>query len=248
MFDALWQEFPHTTLTTFGRAPRETACSCEVNTEANLSQALHLVNGATVKPVSPAAGAPLWDVTVEGTDTGERETYQPLLRTDGFVHADLPLPDNVGRMPAPAATKRRLLSVAGKLGYASTDDPDLHVEVDGAAIAARSARGNRYIFAVPEGASSLRLVSRIWVTSEVLPEGDDDRRLGVCVRRLVLDGHELDLASLDEGWHKVEDHGTVLVRWTKGSAMVPLSKPRYLDVELYGLRRYWVDAAGQPAP
>jgi GrpB-like predicted nucleotidyltransferase (UPF0157 family) len=35
-------------LTTFGRAPRETPCSCEVNREANLSQALHLVNGDTV--------------------------------------------------------------------------------------------------------------------------------------------------------------------------------------------------------
>ena len=28
-------------LATFGRAPRETPCSCEVNREANLSQALH---------------------------------------------------------------------------------------------------------------------------------------------------------------------------------------------------------------
>ena len=35
-------------LTTFGRAARETACSCEVNREANLSQALHLVNGDTI--------------------------------------------------------------------------------------------------------------------------------------------------------------------------------------------------------
>jgi hypothetical protein len=35
-------------LTTFGRAPRETPCSCEVNKEANLSQALHLVNGDTL--------------------------------------------------------------------------------------------------------------------------------------------------------------------------------------------------------
>ena len=35
-------------LTTFGRAPRESACSCEVNSEANLSQALHLINGDTV--------------------------------------------------------------------------------------------------------------------------------------------------------------------------------------------------------
>lgn len=35
-------------LTTFGRAPRKTVCTCEVRTEPNLSQALHLINGATV--------------------------------------------------------------------------------------------------------------------------------------------------------------------------------------------------------
>src|SRR5258705_13999355 len=35
-------------LTTFGRATRETVCSCEVKTEPNLSQALHLLNGSTV--------------------------------------------------------------------------------------------------------------------------------------------------------------------------------------------------------
>src|SRR5262249_3954410 len=35
-------------LTTFGRAPRETPCSCEVIREANLSQALHLINGDTI--------------------------------------------------------------------------------------------------------------------------------------------------------------------------------------------------------
>src|SRR6185503_1260732 len=34
--------------TTFGRATRETVCSCEVKTEPNLSQALHLLNGSTV--------------------------------------------------------------------------------------------------------------------------------------------------------------------------------------------------------
>src|SRR5207247_4048662 len=35
-------------LSTFGRATRETVCSCEVKTEPNLSQALHLLNGSTV--------------------------------------------------------------------------------------------------------------------------------------------------------------------------------------------------------
>src|SRR4029450_104325 len=36
-------------LTTFGRASRETVCSCEVKMEPNLSQALHLLNGDTVE-------------------------------------------------------------------------------------------------------------------------------------------------------------------------------------------------------
>jgi hypothetical protein len=35
-------------LTTFGRASRETVCSCEVKMEPSLSQALHLINGDTV--------------------------------------------------------------------------------------------------------------------------------------------------------------------------------------------------------
>ena len=35
-------------LTTFGRAGRESVCSCEVKMEPNLSQALHLMNGDTV--------------------------------------------------------------------------------------------------------------------------------------------------------------------------------------------------------
>ena len=35
-------------LTTFGRATRDTVCSCEVALEPNLSQALHLLNGSTV--------------------------------------------------------------------------------------------------------------------------------------------------------------------------------------------------------
>ena len=36
-------------LSAFGRAKRETVCSCEVQMEPNLSQALHLLNGNTVE-------------------------------------------------------------------------------------------------------------------------------------------------------------------------------------------------------
>jgi hypothetical protein len=35
-------------LTTFGRAKRETVCAAEANTDPSLSQALHMLNGASV--------------------------------------------------------------------------------------------------------------------------------------------------------------------------------------------------------
>ncbi|GAB4157094.1 MAG: DUF1549 domain-containing protein [Planctomycetaceae bacterium] len=43
-------------LTTFGRAKRETVCSCEVKMEPNLSQALHMLNGNTVNQKIQSGG------------------------------------------------------------------------------------------------------------------------------------------------------------------------------------------------
>ena len=43
-------------LSTFGRASRDTVCSCEVKMEPNLSQALHLLNGETVNTKITSGG------------------------------------------------------------------------------------------------------------------------------------------------------------------------------------------------
>jgi hypothetical protein len=43
-------------LTTFGRATRETPCSCEVKMEPTLSQALHLLNGKTTNEKIASGG------------------------------------------------------------------------------------------------------------------------------------------------------------------------------------------------
>jgi hypothetical protein len=43
-------------LTTFGRATRASVCTCEVKTEPNLSQALHLLNGATTHDKCQSGG------------------------------------------------------------------------------------------------------------------------------------------------------------------------------------------------
>lgn len=52
-------------LTTFGRAKRETVCSCEVVMEPNLSQALHLLNGDTIQQ-KLAAGNVVGTLLAEG--------------------------------------------------------------------------------------------------------------------------------------------------------------------------------------
>ena len=43
-------------LTTFGRTERETACTCEITVDPNLSQSLHLINGRTVHQKIHAGG------------------------------------------------------------------------------------------------------------------------------------------------------------------------------------------------
>lgn len=43
-------------LTTFGRAPRQSVCACEVDTEPTLSQALHMINGDTIQSKIASGG------------------------------------------------------------------------------------------------------------------------------------------------------------------------------------------------
>ncbi len=204
-----------------------------------------LVNGATIRTRLLNDAGPSWRLMVEGADAEACEpptVYAPMLRPDGIVHADDASMAALKTHAAPRAIKQRLIDIAAQAGHLLSDDPDLHIIVDGRATAPRRNKGNRYLFAVPSGARSLQLMSRTWVPSDVVPGSGDERVLGVCVRRIVLDGHEIALSEFDAGWSKLEDHGKLSVRWTQGSAVIPVSSPRYLDVELYGSGQYWVAA------
>jgi len=55
---------------TFGRASRETVCSCEVVMEPNLSQALHLINGDTTNQ-KIQQGRLVQKLLDEGKDTNQ---------------------------------------------------------------------------------------------------------------------------------------------------------------------------------
>jgi hypothetical protein len=83
-------------LRTFGRATRETVCSCEVKTEPNLSQALHLLNGSTINDKVQEGGV-VKKLVKEGKKPNEviedlylrsfarKPTETELAKLDGFL-------------------------------------------------------------------------------------------------------------------------------------------------------------------
>jgi hypothetical protein len=130
---------------------------------------------------------------------------------------------------------RAVAERAAELGWvrpavqASTDDPDLHLVVDGRRIAPVSVAQGTYVFVVPWAARTVRLRSRAAVPSDTTPWVADDRRLGVLLRGLtVRSGTEampipLDHPKLGSGWWQAEWHDAdALRRWTDGDAVVPM--------------------------
>jgi len=122
---------------------------------------------------------------------------------------------------------RRLLDRAGpRPGVPLTDDPDLHLLVDGRRLDATERVGEAHIFHLPAMPSVLRIGSRAAAPAE-LGLARDPRALGVAVRRLVVRGGtrskvtEANDDSLVDGFYAFEaDHG---FRWTDGDAAIPTS-------------------------
>lgn len=83
------------------------------------------------------------------------------------------------------------------------------------------AMGDHRIFPLPRGATHVRLVSDAMRPTDARPWADDRRRLGVAVRRIMLDGTRslpLDDPRLGRGWWAPEPGG----RWTDGDAYLHL--------------------------
>ena len=70
-------------LTTFGRATRETACSCEVKMDPNLSQALAMINGNTV--ASKVGNSPIVNQMFKDGKTPEQMVIELYVRCFGRV-------------------------------------------------------------------------------------------------------------------------------------------------------------------
>ncbi len=121
------------------------------------------------------------------------------------------------------AIRAALLGRAEAFGDRLTDDPDLHMIVDGETVRAYATGGDVCSFTIPAGSATVWLASRSAIPAEGEASSPDRRRLGVSVERIVL--RELGLCaaiehahpSLREGFHDDESGH----RWTDGMAHLP---------------------------
>ncbi len=141
-----------------------------------------------------------------------------------------------------AAVRRRLLAQAETLGFHLSNDPALHIRADGRTVWPQRDGDGDLVFALPENARDIWLVSRTWrPADEVSVEEGDKRHLGVSVKRLEIDGESCDLGALARGWHPLEGEAQNQWRWTNGAANLPTGA-QHVVVRLTGKPHYWVEA------
>jgi hypothetical protein len=209
-----------------------------------LIPAEHLVNGLTILRASPVDQVEYFHLEFETHEVilaegAPAESYVECDNRQGFQNAhefaalyleDARAPFGYCRprleagMAELAAIRARLFERAAALGHSTTADPDLHLVVDGTAVAPQSVADGRHIFRLDGAADEVWLASRCGVPAELEPLSSDRRCLGVCVQQLVLRDDHLRVEishshpSLCEGFHDDEEGAR---RWTTGMGRVP---------------------------
>ena len=132
----------------------------------------------------------------------------------------------------------------------TTRDAGLHVLAGDREFQPMEVAAGRFVFSLPAGLQSARLVSRSAAPADSQPWLNDRRQLGVAVERIELrsaDGMEevaIDHPALSQGWWKAERAGNTQQRWTNGDAKIPLPNgPVLLELTIAGTGFYNVTAA-----
>ena len=150
--------------------------------------------------------------------------------------------------PVVDAIWRRLLDRSGwRPGVPLTDNPDIHLRVDGVRVDPTERVGDFVVFGLRSVPVSVWLVSRA-ASPQELGLARDSRSLGVAVRRIRVCQGSLcrEIGATDpllaDGFHDAEaDHA---FRWTNGMALLPaklfadMNGPSDVIVQLGGMARY----------
>jgi T5SS/PEP-CTERM-associated repeat protein len=144
--------------------------------------------------------------------------------------------------PEVARTKTLLLEQLKALGYVTTSAADVHVIADGTRIDPIELGAKRFAFTLPATSSDIRLRSRTFIPAHTSAASTDTRSLGLCVKRLQIDGEEISLDDqivLGDGWNDLERHPSVNdQRWTVGNTPLP-ANARLIVIDLAGPGHYW---------
>jgi hypothetical protein len=146
------------------------------------------------------------------------------------------------------AVWRRLLDRSGpRPGLPLTEDPDVHLLLDGQRLGPALRRGSTYVFRLCGRPSVARIISRVGIPAE-LGTTRDPRPLGIPLQRIFLcQGVQLrvmeaDDPTLDDGFHGFEANDAL--RWTNGDARLPaalfagLNGPMELELHVGGTTSY----------
>jgi hypothetical protein len=170
-----------------------------------------IAEGAHAESYREDANSPLFHNAATRPETPPMPPYAPVLH-------DHPIVKQIWR---------RLSDRCGAPNLTLTDDADLHLLADGVRLEPWAVKPPFWRFRLPGPVTDLRIGSRNAIPS-MIGIDQDQRRLGVAVRRIVLaqSGRrrrvvDWDDACLTDGFHGAEPAGRQ--RWTTGEAVLPPS-------------------------